>query len=195
MKKIIIISIIAACCNSQLFAQVNSRITGIFKTKEAFKKNQAAYLIPNENDKKNKIYLNDLLKSKYVLIKNDSGITKILKDSIYGFQKSDYSMYRLQNKRAYKLLDTSTSVLVYHVNVPQVPTGKVNATAYCYSFGDDDTIKKLTIANLLKDFENNEALCTAIKTNFKFNSELVEIDDCTKEFKIVTLLKNYTKVD
>jgi hypothetical protein len=193
MKKIFIYLIVVIFSNTQLLAQCPNRIIGIYKTKTDFDIKVLSYSSQSNSGSNNKILLNGLFKSKYLIIKANGIKIKIEKDSVYAFQKSDNSIYRLQNMEVFKILDSTTTLIIYHMNFAQKKTGKINVTRYSYSIGFGGAIKKLSINNLLTDFAFNTAFCNELRTKFKYNTELVEYDECAKTIRVLTIINNLIK--
>lgn len=189
MKKICSILLLAGISSNQLLAQCSNSILGLYKSKSDFDNKILTYQSKFNSVNTILIKLYDLFKSHYVTIKENGNKIKIAKDSIYGFKKSDNSIYRFQNNQVYKILDTSKAIIIYHMNLPQRQTGKINITRYTYSVGFNGIIKTLSINNLLEDFSSNTTFCKAIKVNFHYNTELVELDECTKQYKILNYFK------
>lgn len=191
MKNVLILATITILYCNQYFAQCPNHIIGIFRSETAFKSKELSLPSPCNSGSKNKIIINDLFKTKYLSIKTDGGKIKMLKDSIYGYQLGNNTFYRFQDNEAFKILDTSTAIIIYHMNLPQINKGKINITRYRYSNGLTGIIKNLSVKNFLTDFAYNIEFCNAVKSNFKYNTELVEIDACTKEYKILALIRKY----
>ena len=190
MKKVSIILTLLSFSANYLLAQKANKIIGIFRTEIDFQNKVSSYPMQSQ-EPHSKISLNDLFKSKFITLKTQGSKVKIAKDSLYGFQVVDKSIYRFQNNEVYKFVDTSTSICIYYLSLLNRQIGQTNVTSYYYSYGYQGEIKKLSIKNLLDDFDTNKVFCEALVTKFKYNTELIEIDECTNKYKVLSLIQTY----
>lgn len=141
-----------------LFVGCSKKVDGLFLSSSDYKINKL-YYSNNKSDK--------------------SSFNLKLSDSIFGYRLVDSTTFRIFKDKPYKILKTNDKIIIYKSNLPLVYSGKTNVTIHYYSLSLDSELKKLTINNLFTDFKYNTQFIDSIKNQFKFNSELIEIDNCT----------------
>lgn len=184
------------------FILISIQIFTIILKLNSQNKNNYSILFHNSNDLKNinytsvkdtieSIRLNEIFNKKEVFVWKKNLKSKILKDSLYGYRSNDNFNFRFFKNNIYKIIDTSSLIVIYHMNLSTlINKGKSNITRYFYSLGFDGNLKKLSIENLLTDLSFNQEICRNLKTNFQYNTELMEYDLCSKNFKILNYIKN-----
>lgn len=144
-------------------------------------KNVAGLFLSSSDYKNNKLTCNKNI--------NNNSIVKIEQsESVFGYKLVDSTTFRIFKNKAYRILKTNDKIVIYKSNLPLVYSGKTNVTIHYYSVSLDSELKKLTIKNILSDFIYDAQLIELVKKQFKFNSELIEIDNCTQQYRILNLL-------
>jgi len=186
MKILLIIALVSLYI-PKAFGQPSKKNIILYDNANSFRSNKNN--VKDDSLYINKIRLNEVFNKKYLIVFQDKVKRKLLKDSLWGYSKGDKVNCRFFKNEIYKILDTTSPIVIYHMNLPQRQTGKINVTRYCYSMGFDGIIKSLSINNLLEDFSSNNTFCKAVRVNFHYNTELVELDECTKQYKILKYFK------
>ena len=163
MKKYFIIGVIFSLTHFYSTAQNSQRVIRLYENSSEFKEGQNTFNLSKSQSRGYKVRLNELFNRKYINVMEGNKKSKILKENLFGYLRADKTSYRFFKNKPYKILNATTQLIIYHMNLPQQYTGKTNATRYCYSIGFDGEIKTLTIKNLLNDFNTNFDFCNSIK--------------------------------
>jgi hypothetical protein len=194
MNRIIITMALLLPFSITVYAQKSERVTAIYLTATDFANQKKSYSY-NTDSSKYSINLNHMFNGKYVVIHSNKQKIKLAKDSLFGYTKADGTLVRFVGKNEYSLIYSSDSFCIYRAPLPRNSTGRINVTPYYYSTSNIGTIKKLTIANIKKEYNNEPEFCKKIDSHFQYNTDLFMIDNSTNNYKLISLLPQRIKTN
>lgn len=194
MNRIIITMALLLPFSITVNAQKNERAISLYLTAKDFANQKKSYSV-NIDSGKYSIDLNQMFNGKYVVIHSNKQKTKIAKDSLFGYEKADGSLVRFVGKNECRLIYSSDSFCIYRAPLPRNSTGRINVTPYYYSTSNIGAIKKLTIANIKKEYNNETEFCKKIDSLFQYNTDLIQMDNCTSNYKLISILPQSIKTN
>ena len=159
--------------------------SGIYLTADDFKNGKLSYE-GWSGDSSHKLELHDVLDKPYIHVKHGNDTQKFNKSDIYGFRDSNGRSYRFIGNKEYEIRDTAALYIYSMKHSARNPKGAPIgiATSYFFSVAADGNVIPLTIANLKNTFPENHKLHDSLDMMFKNDSQLTQVDDFHKMFKV-----------
>ena len=191
MKKICLLMVSGSLLmsNQYLHAQVDS--SGIYKTASDFQQKRLSYAI-NYKTEKHKIKNNILFNDSEIKVKHNGQTYTLDRNNTYGFKNTKGEVFRLVDKKEYRILNPGEPLLIYMYKHPSHSPKEVQKYPPMYYFSTDASAipQDLTKANLKTAFPDNHRFHDALDAQFKNDNELYAYDSFHKMYKLSWIIKN-----
>jgi hypothetical protein len=137
-----------------------------------------------------KIRIYEMPYRSYVRVKYNDTVLILSKDSIFGYLDKSGFVNRFFKRYIYSVINPKETILLYKRTI-ESGNPKDFRTNIAYYFSKDATseILPLSIANVLKAFEGNDAFSDLIETHFRSSDDLLAYDNVHSQYKLNHLLE------
>ncbi len=125
---------------------------------------------------------------KHIKVKQQKAIHYLDKDSVYGYETKSGEVFRFQEGNAYQLLNKGESISLYRIQISNA--GKYEAARFAFFFSKTsrDTIRPLSLRNLLSEFAGQTRFTELIELKFNTDEDLLDYDFVHQQWKLNRLL-------
>jgi hypothetical protein len=168
--------------SSGLAAQTTTQ--GIYLTAKDFKNGKLSYA-NNQDNKKYRLYLNDIFNSPSVKIAIGDSIINLKKDEIFGYRDKNNLSYRFFKNIAYKILNPSEKILLYCRTYTTGGTkSNHTVTDYFFSSSADSPMYALSKSNLKTVLYSDIRFHELLDVEFHSDNELYAYDSINKIYNL-----------
>lgn len=177
-----IFSFLLFSISSAIYAQVATE--GVYLSAEDFNNGKISYG-HSQPDKKYRFCAHLFFNTSTIKIVSGTSVTRLKKDSVFGFRDNKNSVYRIINKEAYRIFNPGEKILIYsHTSFENELRHGHYVTNYFFSAGAGSPMYTLSKENLKTVLSGDISFHQLLDIYFNSDDDLQAYDSLNQMYRL-----------